>query len=422
MSFKLRISFPKRPRASRNDNVSHPTTPPSSSYSAEIVGSNDDLLNQILLRLPIKSLLKFKSVSKHWLSLISNPNFSRCRSPFPTAASGLILQASRSWVNNPEFHFVDFDNPCPSPHSSSFAVPFKSLTFVNDPSRIIITQSCNGLLLCSTAGLHSPRKYYFVYNPTTKQYTTLPPLSFRRGTFTWTVRDIVLAFDPSKSPHYKVVCVMQCDNYSDVGDEYRIEIYSSETGPWRPAKAQPSFSGLRPGTIRGVFCNGAVHWVNPWGTSLHFKVDEDQLCQMPYPMHDNVDAVNEDLRYVGESRDHLHAILYGNIVTHHLDVFEMERDCARWVFKFKVDLDEISNIFPEIIPVNICHPGIDYDSSSVLCFVRGELLEDSFLVLRIFGIVFRYDFKTRTFCKLCVNDNHSIWCENYQYIQSLACV
>ncbi|KAL9409366.1 hypothetical protein AB3S75_047707 [Citrus x aurantiifolia] len=42
---------------------------------AEVIGNLDDLLTEILLRLPIKSLLKFKSVSKHWLSLISNPVF-----------------------------------------------------------------------------------------------------------------------------------------------------------------------------------------------------------------------------------------------------------------------------------------------------------------------------------------------------------
>ncbi|KAG5001241.1 hypothetical protein JHK87_022313 [Glycine soja] len=34
-----------------------------------------DLIVEILLRLPIKSLLRFKCVCKSWLSFISNPHF-----------------------------------------------------------------------------------------------------------------------------------------------------------------------------------------------------------------------------------------------------------------------------------------------------------------------------------------------------------
>ncbi|XP_028089326.1 uncharacterized protein LOC114289759 [Camellia sinensis] len=41
--------------------------------SAEKVIGDDDLLRQILLRLPAKPLLKFKLVSKTWCSLISDP-------------------------------------------------------------------------------------------------------------------------------------------------------------------------------------------------------------------------------------------------------------------------------------------------------------------------------------------------------------
>ncbi|KAM7488734.1 hypothetical protein LguiB_026218 [Lonicera macranthoides] len=35
----------------------------------------DEIIDNILLRLPVKSLLRFKCVSKRWLSTISDPNF-----------------------------------------------------------------------------------------------------------------------------------------------------------------------------------------------------------------------------------------------------------------------------------------------------------------------------------------------------------
>ncbi|PPS07480.1 hypothetical protein GOBAR_AA13180 [Gossypium barbadense] len=46
-----------------------------SSSSADMIASNDDILTLILHRLPLKSLLKFKTVSKHWLYLITYPTF-----------------------------------------------------------------------------------------------------------------------------------------------------------------------------------------------------------------------------------------------------------------------------------------------------------------------------------------------------------
>ncbi|OMP04340.1 hypothetical protein COLO4_09747 [Corchorus olitorius] len=41
--------------------------------SAETIASNQDLLQEILVRLPVKSVLKSKLVSKSWLSLLSDP-------------------------------------------------------------------------------------------------------------------------------------------------------------------------------------------------------------------------------------------------------------------------------------------------------------------------------------------------------------
>ncbi|KAL6144735.1 hypothetical protein ACLB2K_055426 [Fragaria x ananassa] len=50
----------------------------SSSCSAEIVANVGVLLRQILVRVPALSLIRFKCVSKHWLSLISDPDFRGC--------------------------------------------------------------------------------------------------------------------------------------------------------------------------------------------------------------------------------------------------------------------------------------------------------------------------------------------------------
>ncbi|KAH0677762.1 hypothetical protein KY285_025563 [Solanum tuberosum] len=146
--------------------------------SARIVVSIDDLLIEILLRVPIRSLLCFKT-----------------------------------------FDYVHFDkkNP-PKP-------PFKNLKFIKDSSGISILQSCNGLMLCSNSPSRLAKTNYYVCNPTTKHYTALPKSVLE--TENSKIHGISLAFDPAKSPHYKVICVR--DSVSSP-QHYQIEIYSSQTG------------------------------------------------------------------------------------------------------------------------------------------------------------------------------------------------
>jgi len=47
-----------------------------SNSSAEMISCNEDLLIQILIRLPAKTPVRLKSVSEHWLSIISSHQFS----------------------------------------------------------------------------------------------------------------------------------------------------------------------------------------------------------------------------------------------------------------------------------------------------------------------------------------------------------
>ncbi|TXG70581.1 hypothetical protein EZV62_005516 [Acer yangbiense] len=116
-----------------------------------------------------------------------------------------------------------------------------------------------------------------VYYPTTKECTILPPCLVSNGVFN-VVHGVILAYDPSKSPHYKVICVRDCDFFEE--GHYRIEVYSSEIGHRRQsggAFSPPDHNNLR----YGVFWNGAINWISYWGNSLFFDVDEEKQheCQ-----------------------------------------------------------------------------------------------------------------------------------------------
>ncbi|KAE8670914.1 hypothetical protein F3Y22_tig00112044pilonHSYRG00106 [Hibiscus syriacus] len=285
----------------------------SSSSSADTIVSNDDILTLILHCLPLKSLLKFKTVSKHWLSLITDPRFRPKHDS--TAVSGLFIRRI-SGRTNPKYDMVNLG------HRPSRA-PFRSLTFVNDASGIKILQSCNGLLLCCSFRANPLETTNYIYNPTTKHYTVLPCPThgfYRNNAF-----GVCLAFDPSKSPHYKVICITNPD--PDLPDHCRVEIYSPETGPWRPSGRL--FVAPRNVHFKnGVFWNGAICWLSDWGDSLGFDVEEEKMRDIPMPSVVTGDVRSH--RYLGESGGHLHLVeIYGsdNLL---FDVFEMERDNSGW--------------------------------------------------------------------------------------------
>ncbi|KAL5570107.1 hypothetical protein UlMin_026682 [Ulmus minor] len=440
----------KTPKPSPNTSISAPSQPSNSSpiqnrakstsNSLQMVANNDDLLIQILLKLPIKSLSKFKSVSKHWLSLISDPQFSRRRKPF----SGLFLKPlneSSPW-SIPEYDFVDLTQT----FSPSFA-PIRSLNFIkNNPFGITILHSCNGLFLCSTKQtLLDPTERY-VYNPTTNKYTVLPLLPRRSGS----VLALSLAFDPSKSAHYKVVCVWRWRGHAnDNNNLIQIEVYSSETGTWR-LSGGPFYSQNGTAFEDGVFWNGAVHWVCFGEPYLFFNVDEEQPSQMPLPPVPDELIGFKVLRYFGESRGHLHLIYFffePYPATHHFKVYELEMDYSRWFVKFWVDFSEFPVWFPEIIASRrndqlllemmlpneipeIVGPSWKDYVFSIVHIVHGDVDEEWYVVIRIPGKVIRYNFMSKAFEKLCDikagrgggNLNIFEYTHAHQYIESLALV
>ncbi|GKE23144.1 F-box protein-like protein isoform X1 [Tanacetum coccineum] len=158
--------------------------------SVYTVMSIEDLLIEILLRLPVVSLLLFKTVSKHWLSIIKSPNFTSRLSRIPNMAppSGIFLKRCKGKVQH---EFLSLDSRISSKRSIAFS-------FCSEADRSVqILNSCNGLLLFR--GINYPYKLY-VYNPSINLYKTLPqPQNLIDTGF----REI-MAFDPTKSPPYKL--------------------------------------------------------------------------------------------------------------------------------------------------------------------------------------------------------------------------
>ncbi|XP_073131249.1 F-box protein At5g07610-like [Henckelia pumila] len=384
--------------------------------SAHVVASIHDLLVQILLRVPIKSLVRFKLVSKKWHSIITNPQFCHLRNPDPNPAIGLFLPCSRTRQDQ-SFQFVPFSD------QKSRNPPFNNLDFTEDPSGIRVLQSCNGLLLCCSSRARERNRKYYVYNPTTKNFSTLPKLEPGTG-FSNRIRGMSLAFDPTKSPHYKVVCVRSFETESG---QYRFQIqsYSSNTGPWRvcgePFTAEATFEN-------GVYFNGAIHWIKTGvGDSLYFDIENQALetMQMP-PIPHGWDW--RDNFYLGESCGHLYYIdIRGSKIE--FDVHEMKRDHSGWFVKYHVDFAPVVAAYPTMIRDDYDPTDWYYYAFSIFSLVGDGGGDDSFLVLQIPGKILRFNLDSKTFEMLHEFEGAEVegclrfpGTSGFQYIESLCCV
>nr|XP_043633332.1 F-box protein At5g07610-like [Erigeron canadensis] len=352
---------------------------------AEKVGSMDDLTTEILVRLPVRSLLRFKSVSKHWYSLISSPCF---KPPNPDFPSGLFIpfHVGRSYLGY-EFIPFDIDNPVKKP-------PFVSLDFNLDG--LMIEHSCNGLMLCST--YYDKLYKYYIYNPTVNRFAALPTPETNDDNYLSHQCHMSLAFDPSKSPHYLVIYV-NCEKIPFVRkSNYKIQIYSSQT-----RSCDRSFTFVLDEDIAmyfgpGVYWNEAFHWIHKKGFILYFNLDQQIVHQMHTPLGligGNWDEESYS-NYLFESRGHLLAIEILRPHTSKFKIHELMRDYSGWSLRYNVDLDGVCGPFPEIMNPE----SADTFEFAILALVLSDKQDGSFLVLEIPGKVLRFNLVSKTFYKL----------------------
>ncbi|CAN6294567.1 unnamed protein product [Urochloa humidicola] len=209
----------------------------------------DELLIEILCRLPVRSMCRFKCVSRSWRKLISDPIN---RKKLPHTLAGFF---HRSW-NGERFpssahHFTNVTGK-----GAPFIFP--SFSFLPVPSDdVVLLDSCNGLLLCRCFehGPHEgdgfPPFHYAVCNPATEKCVMLPDGSWASGE----ARTARLGFDPAVSSHFHVVeyVVDECECVTGV------KIYSSKTKSWSLKESEWGDDVMLYDRARSVFLKGFMH-------------------------------------------------------------------------------------------------------------------------------------------------------------------
>ncbi|KAF8723755.1 hypothetical protein HU200_021727 [Digitaria exilis] len=289
----------------------------------------DDLVAEILARVSYRSLCRFKSVSRSWRVICSDPAVRRrCHQ---TLAGFFFRTAPLGGRPSPYVrHFVN---------ASGRGTPMvdPSLSFLPlDQRNACILDSCNGILLCVGVGSR-----YFVCNPATEKWIDLPDREAAapavRGRLTHIIR---LGFDPAVSSHFSVFVVVNGpEAFDGLRNHVRgVEIYSSETGAWTHRQSE-----WGAGTVAGwdsVFFNGTLHLTSPNSSSL-LTVDRDGK------MWGRI-TTPRVFDFVGVSKGHLHAVHINDRRNRdRLSIWVLENYAGQqWILKHTVSATEMFGIRP----------------------------------------------------------------------------
>lgn len=357
----------------------------------EEVASDEDLLTEILKRLPTKKLLRLKLVSKQWLSLISTSHFSISHTRF--LHNQHLLKPSAIFIDviyrQPPSTFIHL--PLNPAHIKRRLPP---LDFINDAPDLKVMQSCTGLLICAS-GFGNPT--YLICNPATKKSkaVTFP----RPPALDYELVGVNLAFDPMKSHYYKIISVWQ-DVLVERDDEnncvrsmsrdFSMDIYSSETDTWSVSRIK--FCSTQDIKFdHAAFLNGVIHWDSLGSESLYLELESERLLAISMPKQRR--RYNNGLRYFGVSGGRLlHVAMAGRKPGgFHLVLFriyEMLEDRSTWYIKYRIDLEDA------MYPRNLY--GLNYPNGWKLIWFAvhsDEEQGDSLITLSKGGLTIKYDFK-----------------------------
>ncbi|XP_059650158.1 F-box/kelch-repeat protein At3g23880-like [Cornus florida] len=200
-----------------------------------------DLTVNILSRLPIKSLVQLKCVSKSWLNLFTDPYLAKMhfnRSHNRKLVSSCTIAKPSRFSNTPIVVFsLDTDESKLTLHIDS-PLPFgtKSIRFFG---------SCDGLILFSTF----PSNTLYLLNPSTRELNKIPSSPFRnRETVSYG-----FGYDAS-ARDYKIVEL----SWSSERNKSNVSVYALKINYWRIVHDFPYTIKFR---NRGKLFNGALHWL-----------------------------------------------------------------------------------------------------------------------------------------------------------------
>ncbi|KAI3898486.1 hypothetical protein MKX03_011430 [Papaver bracteatum] len=213
-----------------------------------------DIIENIVTRLPVRSISRFRCVSKNWYHLFRNPNFIKNHLNHANLMNRfniLVCNYGGDIDDTPiESYLSTIDNDLLSSspstssqylgHARNIDYPFMSLE--NMP---MIIGSSNGLVCIQPCS-----DDIWIWNLATGEYKPVPKPSDSEHYYTF----YGFGFD-CKNDDYKVLRIVGCQE-SEVSE---ARLYSLASNSWKELGVVPyNFSKI---VTRGLLLNGVLHWV-----------------------------------------------------------------------------------------------------------------------------------------------------------------
>eukprot|EP01018_Ginkgo_biloba_P020164 Gb_12311 [translate_table: standard] len=221
----------------------------------------EEILELILARLPLKSMLRLRTVCRKWNGLPLNKRFARLHSISEHVTPGFVMCARRSFMRSEDLERSGSNLSHRIGLTKWLRLPFKIGSKLSLPSGLIRLEASAGNLLCFSEfkeWRRGPVNYY-VCNPVTKCCRNLPD-RVEKGATQLTGMAVDIA-----SGHYKVLIAVYAGNGEQVRNDDSVhnlyaDVYDSRTNQWKRAHKMSPAAKLVPGSL-AVFCKGELFWL-----------------------------------------------------------------------------------------------------------------------------------------------------------------
>ncbi|GLT95736.1 hypothetical protein SLE2022_134010 [Rubroshorea leprosula] len=260
-----------------------------------------ELISAVLLRLPVKSLLRFRCLSTSFCAEIDSTDFVKNH-----------LNRSIQGKTRPKLIITDEDIESGSTfYAADFDDGLKEVILLNKPSKstqlddtLVCNNSCNGLILLVIFfnDLGSESIKLALWNPFTRRCKSIPPSPVKIGSKK--SLEFGLGHD-SALDDYKIVMIIEGEYYL----KFQVWIFSLKSNSWRRIKdlhlGEDDFRSCVCG-----FANGVLYWECK-GKTLGFDVVNELFFNLPLlpngggtmtslgPYNDSI-AVLEDNLYISK--------------------------------------------------------------------------------------------------------------------------
>ncbi|CAA7048020.1 unnamed protein product [Microthlaspi erraticum] len=239
----------------------------------------EDLVVEILSRVPTKSLARFRSTSKAWNALIKDGRFSKkysANAPRPRQSLVIMLVDFRVYLVSLDLCEIE-DNKVALTRQFNLEDPRSEFSKEVDICNLF---HCDGLLLCTTKD-----KRLVVWNPVSGEtkWIQQPKKSYKESDL------FALGYD-TKSSCYKIIRMDQFARRGAV-DQTEHEIYDFTSNSWSVVGVCTNWFYIPRDWSRGVSLKGNTYWLayDRWGTSVSliifdFSIERFQAHSLPHSL------------------------------------------------------------------------------------------------------------------------------------------